>query len=106
MLVHHRLAQDCINTGLIALLLNWTPYSLLTPELLDQLRVYWRACRSGAKGDDWLFASRCGPSRPRKAAGITKAGGIHSLRHCFASHLLEGPGMKMYYVSRSASASA
>ena len=78
-------------------------YGLLTPELLDQLRLYWRACRSGATGDDWLFASRRDPSRPldcgsaqlyyyaaRKAAGITKAGGIHSLRHCFASHLLEG----------------
>jgi integrase/recombinase XerD len=78
-------------------------YSLLTPELLDQLRLYWRACRPRAKADDWLFASRRDPSRPldcgsaqlyyytaRKAAGITKAGGIHSLRHCFASHLLEG----------------
>ena len=50
-----------------------------------------------------MFASRRDPSRPldcssaqlyyytaRKAAGSIKAGGIHSLRHCFASHLLEG----------------
>jgi len=27
-------------------------YSLLTLELLDQLRLYWRACRAGAKAED------------------------------------------------------
>jgi len=77
-------------------------YSLLTPDLLEQLRLYWRTCRVGATKEDWLFASRYDPSQAlacgsgqfyyytaRTAAGITKVGGIHSLRHAFATHLLE-----------------
>lgn len=77
-------------------------YSLLTPDLLEQLKLYWRTWRVGARADDWLFTRRCDPSQPldcgsgqfyyytaRTAAGITKVGGIHSLRHAFATHLLE-----------------
>ena len=60
-------------------------YALLTPDLLDQLKLYWRTCRVGAKGCDWLFTSRRDPSQAlacgcgqyyyytaRSAAGITK----------------------------------
>ena len=69
-------------------------YGLLDAELLAQLRLYWRACRCGARGQDWLFPASRDASRPlddgsaqryyyaaRDAAGITKAGGIHTLRH-------------------------
>ena len=69
-------------------------YALLTVELLDDLRRYWRSCRAGAKATDWLFPSQSNPARPidrasgqrfyhlaRDAAGITKVGGIHTLRH-------------------------
>ncbi len=77
-------------------------YSILMPDLLDQLRLYWHTCRVGAKASDWLFPGRRHPFQPldcgsgqyyyytaRTAAGITKVGGIHVLRHCFATHLLE-----------------
>ena len=32
--------------------------SLLTPELLEQLRLYWRQCRRHARPEDWLFPAR------------------------------------------------
>lgn len=87
-------------------------YALLSADLLAQLRQYWRVCRRGARGADWLFpahtdASRCldpGMAQryyygARDAAGITKTGGIHLLRHCFATHLLEA-GVDLNSVSQ------
>lgn len=72
-------------------------YTLLTPTLLQALRQYWRAERP----KDWLFPNRdCSTAldvqgaqrrfhQARSTAGIVKSGGIHALRHCFATHLLE-----------------
>jgi len=72
-------------------------YTLLSPRLLTELRRYYRVYRP----TEWLFAERRknAPMDPRSAgriyqaakqrAGIHKTGGIHTLRHSFATHLLE-----------------
>jgi site-specific recombinase XerD len=73
-------------------------YVPLAPDVLQVLRQWWRAARSTT----WLFSAASDCSRPlpatapqrwyhaaRAEAGITKHGGIHSLRHAYATHLLE-----------------
>jgi site-specific recombinase XerD len=72
-------------------------YTILSQRLLPELRTYWRAFPS----TQWLFpgAKRGCPLNDSSArhifmtakslARITKAGGIHMLRHAFATHLLE-----------------
>jgi site-specific recombinase XerD len=72
-------------------------YTVLSPRLLEELRSYWKINRPPV----WLFP--CFKSdRPltrstahrvfhkaKRIVGIKKKGGIHSLRHAFATHLLE-----------------
>lgn len=72
-------------------------YTLLSPRLLSELRTYWLAYHPV----NWLFTNRRndGPLPTgtaqgtfddlKKRAGITHGHGIHSLRHSFATHLME-----------------
>lgn len=72
-------------------------YTLLSPRLRDELRTYWRQCPSrgylffGQNPDKPLnpTALQKAYNRAKERAGIGKSGGFHTLRHCFATHLLE-----------------
>ncbi|MCM8613135.1 MAG: site-specific integrase [Candidatus Accumulibacter sp.] len=82
-------------------------YTLLSPRLLAALRIYWRDTRP----QRWLFPNRAGSGpmeiqtaqrihyAARNAAGIAREGGIHGLRHAFATHLLES-GVDLYSIGR------
>ena len=71
-------------------------YTILSQRLLSELRSYWKEHRSPI----WLFPNRKGGSISidyaqriynwaKQKAQIHKGKGIHTLRHCFATHLLE-----------------
>jgi site-specific recombinase XerD len=81
--------------------------------VLKELECYWRAQRSRRPGHDcpWLFlGQRSGQPMNRstgqniyyralKKSGLRRKGGIHVLRHSFASHCIEA-GMDLPLVQR------
>jgi len=85
-------------------------YVVLSPVMLDELRNYWRKSRKKIQGN-WLFPGQL-PDKPitpasvaaafnkaKECTGITKNGGVHSLRHAFATHSLEA-GEDLYTIKQ------
>ena len=83
-------------------------YVPLAPDVLEHLRAWWQLARCR----DWLFCAARDSAQALDAksvqrwyraacahAGITKRGGIHTLRHCYATHLLEA-GVDLYSLSQ------
>jgi integrase/recombinase XerD len=78
-------------------------YAMLSPILLERLRVWWRVARAQGKMLDggWLFPGldpieslstrqlNRSIHAAAEAAGIDKRVSMHTLRHSFATHLLE-----------------
>lgn len=82
-------------------------YTILSPRLLEELRAYWKRYRPNY----WLFPNgktktHLTKTSPRlafamgiKRSGIKKKVTFHSLRHAFATHMLEaGVGIRTIQV--------
>jgi integrase/recombinase XerD len=85
----------------------------LSQRLLQELEAYWRAQRLGRTGQDsrWLFLGRQADQpmnrstgqniyyRAVRKSGVRRKGGIHLLRHSFATQLIES-GVELTLVQR------
>ncbi len=82
-------------------------YTILSTSCLNLLRDYWRTYQPGK----WLFFTKDKnkhmPSETaqkvyyltKQKAGVTNGRGIHTLRHCFATHALE-QGVQLFILKR------
>lgn len=80
-------------------------YTILSQTALECVRQYWREHRpkqwlfEGTKEDTHITVSSITQifHKAKKRAGITKPASVHSLRHAFATHLIEA-GTSLHHV--------
>ena len=80
-------------------------YSILSQTALEQLRQYWKKYRptewlfDGQKKDDHITTNSIQQLfyKAKKLARITKPASVHTLRHSFATHLIEA-GTSLHHV--------
>jgi len=89
---------------------NKDRYTLLSQTNLEVLREYWKSYNP-VHPDGWLFLNADGSkqvhwrtietafSSAAQHAGISKKVSLHTLRHCFATHLLED-GADIYRIKQ------
>jgi site-specific recombinase XerD len=78
---------------------NKERYTILSKQSLEMLRIYWSKCRQNKR---WgrIFLSESGKAiteyvirthfrKYRKKANLNEKVTMHTLRHCFATHLIE-----------------
>jgi len=82
-------------------------YTVLSEQCLDLLRVYYRS----EQPEEWLFFGKdksvpmsVGTAQSiyyqaKELAGVTRGRGIHTLRHCFATHAMEA-GVELFIIKR------
>ena len=85
-------------------------YVVLSQIMLDMLRNYWRKSRRKVESG-WIFPGQCSSKavtpatvgavykQAKERAGISKRGGVHGLRHAFATHALEA-GEDLYTIKQ------
>jgi integrase/recombinase XerD len=85
-------------------------YVVLSPVMLDELRNYWSKGRKKIQSN-WLFPGQspdksttpasvaAAYNKAKACTGITKNGGVHGLRHAFATHSLEA-GEDLYTIKQ------